>query len=249
MICKNCGGNYRTRELICPYCGTENLVGKLWMAQRTEAELAYERARKEAKKKTSPYVLNRAIGRLALIMGCLCVVMLIGVWCVSMVLEISRNVHRSSCAGEIQSTKEMLYEQGRFEELYAYMDKYDLFSQDDYAYSQAALMVYDYDSFVNRKLEFAGMDNEEKQEDSYCLESILKRGADVCHLDLGLYDELDPMNEDIYNNYCTEIKTFWQYYLGMTEEEIDTILKDDHPASSEYEELTATLMKRRAWEE
>lgn len=35
MKCKNCGANYKTRELKCPYCNTENFIGKIWQAERS----------------------------------------------------------------------------------------------------------------------------------------------------------------------------------------------------------------------
>ena len=39
MKCKSCAGNYKTKELICPYCGRANLLGKLWFAEKSEAAL------------------------------------------------------------------------------------------------------------------------------------------------------------------------------------------------------------------
>ena len=42
MKCKSCAGNYKTKELICPYCGRANLLGKLWFAEKSEAEQEYE---------------------------------------------------------------------------------------------------------------------------------------------------------------------------------------------------------------
>ena len=62
MTCKNCGGNYRTRELICPYCRTENVLGHLWLAKRKEAEEEYNRTAHTLREKLlSPYVFHRII--------------------------------------------------------------------------------------------------------------------------------------------------------------------------------------------
>ena len=64
MKCKNCGGQYKTKELMCPYCHTENLLGKIWMVQRSEAEEAYEREKRElGKTMLSPYMINRYLNR------------------------------------------------------------------------------------------------------------------------------------------------------------------------------------------
>ena len=63
MKCKSCAGNYKTKELICPYCGRANLLGKLWFAEKSEAEQEYERARAEYEKRVTPYVVNRFLNR------------------------------------------------------------------------------------------------------------------------------------------------------------------------------------------
>ena len=41
MKCKNCGAQYKTRELKCPYCNTENIIGKIWQSERSQAEMEY----------------------------------------------------------------------------------------------------------------------------------------------------------------------------------------------------------------
>ena len=46
MKCKNCSANYKARELKCPYCNTTNLLGHIWLSEKTEAELEYEKAKK-----------------------------------------------------------------------------------------------------------------------------------------------------------------------------------------------------------
>ena len=67
MQCSNCGSHYRMRDLACPYCGTENALGRLWQKQRTEAELSYEKARVAAGKKWSPYIYDRVISRVMVV--------------------------------------------------------------------------------------------------------------------------------------------------------------------------------------
>lgn len=67
MQCSNCGSHYRMRDLACPYCGTENALGRLWQKQRTEAELSYEKARVAAGKKWSPYIYDRVVSRVMVV--------------------------------------------------------------------------------------------------------------------------------------------------------------------------------------
>ena len=54
MKCKSCAGNYKTKELICPYCGRANLLGKLWFAEKSEAEKEYEKAQADYKERVTP---------------------------------------------------------------------------------------------------------------------------------------------------------------------------------------------------
>lgn len=248
MKCKSCGGDYRTRELICPYCGTENLVGRLWMAQRSEAELQYEKALKETGRKASPYVVNRVLGRIAVVMACLCILMFVAVAVFFMVLEGGKRIYKRMHYQEIVQTMERLYQEENYTELYAYMGKYDLIGEDNYAYSQAVLMDFDYQWFVNHKLKFCEMSEDEKQEDTYYLQATISWGADICQRNLGRYVELDPMNQALYDSYCQEVTEFWRYTLGMTEEEIERIAEDETLGSADYEQLAETLKERRAWE-
>ena len=75
MKCKNCAANYKTRELKCPYCGTENLLGRIWQVERTQAELDYANEKKEVKKKIfSPYTADRILNRCLVVIACLYIV-------------------------------------------------------------------------------------------------------------------------------------------------------------------------------
>ena len=69
MKCKNCGAQYKTREVKCPYCNTENLIGKIWQTERTQAELDYEAEKKKLGKiLRSSYMEDRLLTRAILIL-------------------------------------------------------------------------------------------------------------------------------------------------------------------------------------
>ena len=71
MKCKNCGAQYKTRELKCPYCNTENLIGKIWQTERSQAEMAYEEEKKKVGKVLfSPFMVDRLLSRaIAVLIG------------------------------------------------------------------------------------------------------------------------------------------------------------------------------------
>jgi len=75
MKCKNCGATFPTIRMTCPFCGTENALGKLWVHERTEAEQKFEEERRKAQKKTSPYVYNRVITRILVVEGVIALVL------------------------------------------------------------------------------------------------------------------------------------------------------------------------------
>lgn len=248
MKCKNCGGDYRTIELICPFCGTENVVGYIWMAQRSEAELEYECARKAAGKKASPYVINRILGRIAVVMTGICILVYASVGIFYLLMYSGNYIYKTFHHSEVIETMATLYEEQRLPELYLHMEKYNLMGEENYAYTQAALMNFDYEWFVNHKLKFCSMDEEERQQDQYYISYLISWGAGICQRNTGRYQELDPMNQTLYDKYYMEVTDFWRYSLGMTEEEIERAATDESMDSADYDELAELLKERRAWE-
>ncbi len=248
MKCKNCGGDYRTRELICPYCGTENLVGRLWMAQRTEAEQEYEAYRREAGRRVSPYVINRVFGRIAVLMAGLCILTLVGSVIVLLTAQLMHQyaVNRVDMEKK-QQTMDTLYQENRLPELYAYMSAYDLIGEDQYVYTQAVLLNFDYENYRSHLLEFLELTEEEKQQDDYYLAYSIRWGNDVYQCRLGSYYALADENQTLYDSYCDDIRDSFVYAMGMTPEEADQILTSDTADYRTYNELAETLIERGAY--
>lgn len=245
MKCKNCGGDYRTRELICPYCGTENLVGRIWMAQKTQAELEYEAYRKQAGTRVSPYVVNRVLGRIAVLLIGVCILVFIGALVVVLGADALRHYKIGHIgAEEQQQTMETLYQEGRLPELYQYMHENELIGQDQYVYSQAVLLNFDYENYRNHLLQFLELSEERKQEDDYYLSICIRWGNDVYQCRLGTYCELADENRPLYQSYCEDIKNTFIYTLGMTPDEADRILGMDTTDYQNYDDLARTLLER-----
>lgn len=249
MKCKNCGGNYRTKELVCPYCGTQNIIGHIWMAQRSEAELEYERARKAAGRYGSIYVAYRVLNRILLIAA----LIFLGIMCLCFlaygVENAYINIYRKTHAEQITDTLEQYYEAGDFRAMHRYMARYDLYGNEYYAYTQAVILNTNYEEYLAYMLKFLALDEEKKQKDTYYLSFALKNSSKVYCLDCGIYSELDIKNEEIYMQRRQEILAFWQGTLGLHGEEIALLTKEDGYIDYDaIQQLQETVKERRAWQ-
>lgn len=248
MKCKNCGGNYRSTELICPYCGTENLLGRMWAAQKSEAEKEYEQVQMATGKAFSPYVMNRILNRM--------LVITIGIVLLSIVIVIAAAFVRSAKTAynqkhhgaEMKAQLEQYYADGEFGQMYQYLSENELFGVEDYyAYNQIALLYYNYDRYLTEKMTFLGMTPEKQQEDTFNFEYSIRDSQDVYTLDEGIYSELDSRNEAQYKEWCQEILAYWKGTLGMTDDEVALLAEDDWSKSVEIDALIGTVREREAW--
>lgn len=248
MKCKSCGADYKTRELKCPYCGTENVIGRIWLIERSAAYQEYEEAKERVRRKSRIYVFDKVLNRILLVSTALFLLCIILCFAVFAGYELYRNAYRSIHGEEIEHTMEEYYTAGEYRELYKYMSKYDLFGLDHYAYSQAAFLSFDYDFYKTEALCFLSQSEEEKQEYDYYLRSAIEYSHDVWHLDAGLYSEPDPNNVEMHETYKKDIMAFWKGMLGMKEEEIEFLTEgEEYLSSKELDDLIETIRKRRAW--
>ncbi|MBQ8798787.1 MAG: hypothetical protein IJZ55_04390 [Lachnospiraceae bacterium] len=249
MKCKSCAGNYKTKELICPYCGHVNLLGKLWLAEKSEAEREYEKAREDYKKRVSPYVINRLLSRVLLICGIVLALFVLGLTVVDKGAQAYKAVCRKTNAKEYETMMKQYYENRELGRLYEYMSEKDLFGEEQYRCSQAALLGYDFERFQGYKLRFLELPEEKKQEDTYYLKYSITRGLEVYTLDVGNYSEPIPENEALYEELRREVMAYLVGTLGLTEEEVLPLTKESVILSSDAEPLVKLAKERRAWNE
>lgn len=246
MKCKNCGGNYKTRELKCPYCDTENLLGKVWMIERSEAELAYETKKREMGKfLVSPYMLNRVLNRCLIVLAALYVVLFVGAFLVFGVCELYQKISTTIRKEQIEAQMEAYFSAGQYEELDKYMYDNGVDGTAYYAYTQATLIQSDYDWFMEHRLYFDNMSQEEKIADDYHLKYTIKYALEVYSLDYSLYDELDARNTELYETYKKEILAYLVGVLQLTEEEIESVLEDSYITMDEEDMLEQIVRNRR----
>jgi hypothetical protein len=250
MKCKSCAGNYKTKELICPYCGRANLLGKLWFAEKSEAEKEYEKARAEYEKRVTPYVLNRFLNRSLVI--CFLVYCLFFVGTVAFVLGFGmyREAYQGGLLLPVEKKMADYYEAGDYLGLHAYMSTKDYISNKRYKYSQAAILGREYAYFQAEKLTFFSLDEEDMQERGQSiLGSILDHGASVSGPQIGTYSEPDPANEEIIQEMRGEVYALLHGSFDITEEEWEPFTVADKYGEVDAHELAAILFERRAWDE
>ena len=250
MKCKSCAGNYKTKELICPYCGRANLLGKFWFAEKSEAEKEYEKVREEYEKRVTPYVLNRFLNRSLVV--CLLVYALFFVGAVVFVLGYGmyRETYESGWLLPAEKKMQSYYEAGDYRGLHAYMSTKDYISNKRYKYSQAAILGREYAYFQGAKLRFFSLDEEDLQErGQYILSSILNHGAAVSGPQIGTYSEPDPANEEIIQEMREEVYALLYGTFGITEEEWEPFTVADKYGEVDAHELAEILFERRAWDE
>ena len=111
MKCKNCSANYRARELKCPYCSTTNFLGHIWLAEKTEAELEYERAKQECGG-LSRYVIYRILTRILVIEVVVGVLLFLGVVAYFFLSEVIRDLNTNHNIASIEAKMELINEAG-----------------------------------------------------------------------------------------------------------------------------------------
>lgn len=250
MKCKNCGANYRTRELKCPYCGTENVIGRIWLIEREEADRELVQAKRQGGARNVLYVADKVMNRILMVSTTL-FVLLIAIAAIVFTAEayLQKIYKKVNLSSRMEQTMQEYYENWEFTKLYDYMDKYDLFSQEYYAYSQVCFMQFDYDMYKNDILTFLCVPDDEKEERRFLLENAIKFAARTYNVDAGIYSEQAEENEKIYAYFRQEMEAFWYGMLGMTEEEVAMILDEDFSFyGAEYTALVDEILERRAWE-
>lgn len=248
MTCKSCGGNYRARELLCPFCGRENALGRVWKARRDEAEQAYEAARKEAGRRYSPYVADRILSRVLALEILAGIVFFLLVGGFSLAEGLCREAYVSLRGESIARELEALAQEREFVQMETLLDRWGLYGREEfYPWCQASLMARDYESFTEHRIAFLAMDEEEKREDDYHLEYSIRDAQDILTLDCGLYSELAPENRALYEEYCREASAYLTWTLGCTGEELAALSEQEEPPYGEYERMAERARERGSW--
>lgn len=248
MKCVNCGADFSTADLKCPYCGTQNEIGEAWKKERNWYEKQYQKMLAELKAYGVPYVANRIMNKALVIMGIVFVILILIYAVPAIVSDVSLLAKRTLHKSTIEKEMKEYHQSGQWDELLKVVDEYDMYSSETYAYTQAAILQRHYQDYLMNKMAFLDMTEEEKQEDSYYLEYAIRDSRDVYWVDCGIYSDLDPQNVKQHKLFQEEIVTFWEVTLGLTEDEIRYFTEEDYISYDEMDALILKIKERKAWQ-
>lgn len=244
MKCKNCGANYKTRELKCPYCNTENVVGKLWQTERTRAEIDYEKEKgKVGKIIFSPYMYDRLISRAMYVLVILHIVSIAAVFLVALGSYGWQELIFRLNKAEIEAQMDEYYTAGEYEKLDAYMEEYEAISGYK-TYSTATAMNWRYDEYLENRLNFQQLSEEEKSKDDYHLKYAIDYSAQVYNYECDIYGKYDK-NAELKADYQKEIMAYWVAELELTEDEITMLTSEEKYSYYDEARLIAQNVKDR----
>lgn len=247
MKCVNCGADFQTSDLKCPYCGTQNLIGEEWKKERNFHENRYQRILKELKEYGPFYVINKILNISLMIAVAIFVVLTCIYATPSIVKEGSIEIKKRLYKGQINKQLQEYHETGKWDKLLQVMDEYELYGEDNYTYSQAAIIYRNYQNYLIDKMIFLDFTEEEKEEDDYHLEFAIKNSIKAFDIDSTTYEEIDPENESQLKRYQDEIRCFWENTLGFTEDEIRSLETEEYLSYEELDELVLKAKERKAW--
>ena len=212
MECKNCGANYRLRELRCPHCETENLVGRIWLMRRTDTIKKIEEEERAAKKRFVPYVASKLVNRL--------IILLTVATAVLIMLYTGYTPWAKRVDGKIIDPKaERLLEEKEYMELYEYMSRKDLFGRTPEYFAQSALMANDYKEFITYRMKYIPADP--KNWDPSYVQMTMMKALEIYTHRIGMYKAEYEENKEQYEMYRPHILAFWKGTMGCTDEEVE----------------------------
>lgn len=215
------------------------------MTERSEVEIEYEKKRREVGRKYSVYVIDRILTRSILITVIVFIlaifVMFTGEWIVGKIAVVRNELKKN----EIEARLKEYYAKEEYEQMDNYMSKMKLDSKEYYGYTQATILDYYYNEYLNHKYSFLSMSSDEQWEDDYHLRYAISNSLMVYQLDCGIYDEPDPLNFELYEKYQKEILSFWIATLKLTNEEVESLMEEGkYFKSGELETLVDNVKKR-----
>lgn len=248
MKCVNCGADFQSADLKCPYCGAQNVIGEEWKKERSWHEKRYQQILAELKSNGFEYVANRILNKALVILGIIFV--LLSFICVlpSVIEDLSLQVNKVIHKTAIEKEMKAYHETGQWDKLLKIVDEYDMYGAENYVYTQAAIMQNEYQNYLMKKMTFLDMSEEEKQRDSYYLNYAIRYSYKVYWVDCGIYSELDSQNIKKHELFSEEIVSFWKVTLGMTEEELQYFMENEHIKNKEFDDLVLKIKERKAWQ-
>ncbi len=248
MKCNNCGANFQTEELRCPYCGSENIIGEEWERERASSKSLYERMKAEFYNHGIVYTINKLLNKTLIILTIAFIVLLFINIMPGIFEAGTLSLKKALFKDQIMGQMEEYHASGEWDKLERYMSEYDMFGEENYVYCQAAIMERDYQEYMCSFMQYIELSEEDQDRYDYYLERAIDSSRDLYRADCGIYDELQSENWTKHKEYQEGVMRFWKASLGLTEEEIQFLIEEDYLYMEDEERYVAIIKERKAWE-
>jgi len=231
MKCTFCGGEVGADQLRCPYCNQENLI-----AYQRQKELNEETAKNEAEAKkviasSKSDIVHKVLSRI--LIGLVIFFVIITIISFGVYMYIEGEIFQPKPPLNYIKTLDGFYETGDYDELFLFVQKYDIYDYENpktYDYSQMAL--YYYDVLEYRRCFYGVVEYLRGESDSlseYDWFYTFKNGYQVLLPDIGVYEEVSERNAKAFDLFIEEVILDWTVWFGVTREEIEALIADKEP--------------------
>lgn len=159
-------------------------------------------------------------------------------------LEVKRldNIEAPDDSEEVMA---QYYEQEEYQKLYNYMTEYQLFDEEYYDYSQAALLT---NAMELQRIYLWGLQDARQEEGSAMAEEYLRNTMIYSHgiLNSGYFGfpEFEGQNLELLESYKEEVRTGLKHVVHLTEEEITKIESEETWQKKELDQWMEQVMDR-----
>ena len=243
MICKNCGGKFDKDELVCPYCGFENIE----QAVDEQQDYIDDYRKKTNELKKEPKKIARFSGKIILLLaGAALVLFLVALGIASLIRAINGDKNLGKHKEDIAILEEY-YNNGDYKELSEYLDKLEAKYSDSYEKYYIVYNLYD---------DYLFLEDSTKSDAEFYIEYGYENEGELLEYSLYLCCEnLVKINEFKENGYVygeeKAARDFEKYLKAlltenfwMTEEEIEEAVQMFDGEYSTYKEMCKRLAKR-----
>lgn len=240
MKCVNCGSNYASKELVCPYCGSKNEKGLNWFQRREKARKEYENYLKangvSVTLRTWQSVLSRIQFWVVLSLIVTIILSIIAFLLIEFISDSKVSVFKSKRLEYCQK----LYEEQNFDELSVAISDSDFHEEEFYEYAQITLLYQDYMNFKQSRMEYLEDENfTDVDRTEYLLDDI----QELLRTSVPAFSDITPNNQVIIERWQQEIEEYASNILGLSNEDLELLKREDY-LYSEIRELSEQLVER-----
>lgn len=226
MKCPNCGGEVSVNDTECPYCHSPNSEGIHFQQQVQKKRRFNQYLREKTQEQMRLPVLKRTLNLAVFFLVLLFIVQLL--FGLGFYLFAEENIlAKFMRPDDWEEQMAVLYEEGAYGELDAFMEYYYIENTDYPVYTQMCLLDYSYQEFWQRILSCMQSMEQGYLPDDYDLESSLLAGSRVLDPYIPAYPDIYPENQEPLKILQQEVASCLSGMFFLTEDDIRTLSSDE----------------------